>query len=112
MRNILLSENSQSQRAYIILVKIFTANTTDRRLTSFLYKELLGTDWINKGKKHTIYNMRTTTSLQMWKNVQSLWYKRNANSNDNEILSLSIMLTRLKNIYCHHQTKKDSTQCW
>lgn len=57
MRNVYLSKNNQNEKACVKLMKICTTNKTDKRLTSFLEKELQRIEQKNKGYDQKTCNM-------------------------------------------------------
>ena len=69
MRNVYLSKNNQNEKACVKQMKICTTNKTDKRLTSFLEKELQRIEQENKGYDQKILQHGTKASLQKGKSL-------------------------------------------
>lgn len=69
MRNVYLSKNNQNEKACVKQMKICTTNKTDKRLTSFLEKELQRIEQKNKGYDQKILQQGTKASLQKGKSL-------------------------------------------
>lgn len=116
-----VKKKKPNEKSYVKWVKKCTAITSDKKLKSFLYKELLWIGCRNNRHDQTIYNMGPSAALHTWKKMlSSLVLRKCKNVNFLNRIFLFVCLINPVGFFFfkenqkhqHHHQTRNIPQCW